>query len=176
MIRTAVIAGTNNSHRYELRRVWDAALPLLVVCMLNPSTADHERDDPTVLTLIHFAKGWGFGGILVINLFGLRTSHPRDLLACEDRFGIENWKFIAAAMEYARDNGGRLLAAWGNGGDLDDRAEWFCSRALSVYKLNLICLGTTLSWKPKHPLARGQHRIPRDQQPIVYRSAPEVGR
>ena len=34
--------------------------------------------------------------------------------------------------------------------------------------LVLSCLGTTLSGAPKHPLARGQHRIPDDQEPMQW--------
>lgn len=155
-------------YRTELRRVWNRDLPLLVVCMLNPSTADHRKNDPTILALIHFAKLWGYGGLLVVNLFSLRTSSPAEMMKASDAFG-PNGAPLEAAMAYARDNGGRLLAAWGNGGDHEDRAEWFSNRALQAYGLTLICLGTTHGWKPKHPLARGKHRIPRDQKPIVWR-------
>jgi hypothetical protein len=42
MRRSAIIGGVDSCYRYELRRIWDDALPLLVVCMLNPSTADAE--------------------------------------------------------------------------------------------------------------------------------------
>ncbi|EHK57717.1 DUF1643 domain-containing protein [Allomesorhizobium alhagi] len=157
-------------YRTELRRVWNSDLPLLVVCMLNPSTADHRKNDPTILALIHFGKLWGYGGLLVINLFAFRSPSPADMMAVSEPFGPCNARAIADAMEYARDNGGRLLAAWGNHGDHHDRAEWFCNRALQVYRLTLICLGTTKGWKPKHPMARGKHRIPRDQQPIVWRA------
>lgn len=171
MIRGAVIAGRENEWRYELGRTWDLKKPILVVCMLNPSTADAERDDPTIKTLIHFATLWGYGGLRIINLFALRTSKPVELVATEDRFGPENARYLAEAMTFAAQNGGKLLVAWGNGGDLDGRAEWFCCRALVFYKLDLICLGTTRTWKPKHPMARGQHRVPRNQRPIVYREA-----
>lgn len=169
--RTAVLGGPDNCFRYELRREWDPTKPLLVVCMLNPSTADHLKDDPTILTLIHFARLWGYGRLLIVNLFALRSPSPAALLAREDRIGPSNSGFIGSAMAAAAANGGRLLAAWGNGGDLDDRAEWFCARANHVYHLDLICLGTTRSWAPKHPMARGKHRIPRDQQPIVWRES-----
>lgn len=159
-------------YRTELRRVWNRDLPLLVVCMLNPSTADHRKNDPTILALIHFAKLWGYGGLLIVNLFAYRSPSPKEMMAYCDPFGgRQNADAIASAMAYAQDNGGRLLAAWGNGGDFEDRAEWFCNRALQVYRLTLICLGTTKDWKPKHPMARGKHRIPRDQQPINWRAA-----
>lgn len=172
--RSAVLAGLGNRFRYELRRIWDGARPLLVVCMLNPSTADHEKDDPTILALMHFARSWGYGGLLIVNLFAFRSSSPLALLAETDPFGPMNGDFIDAAMAYAAGNGGRLLAAWGNGGDMDDRAAWFCSRAYHVHQLELICLGTTRSGAPKHPMARGKHRVPRDQQPIIWRDAPKA--
>lgn len=46
-------------YRYKLTRRWDGANPMLPVCMLNPSTADHEKDDPTIRELTHFATLWG---------------------------------------------------------------------------------------------------------------------
>ncbi len=169
MVRSAVISDCG-VWRTELRRVWNAHRPMLVVSMLNPSTADGVTDDPTIATLIHFARLWGYGGLLVVNLFSFRSPSPAVMMARDDAFGPGNAAAIAEAMAYARDHGGRLLCAWGNGGDHEDRAEWFCSRATKVYGLTLLCLGTTRGWKPKHPMARGKHRIPRDQMPIVWRT------
>ena len=170
MEMSAALSGPDDRYRDELRRVWDRTLPLLVVCMLNPSTADHSRNDPTILTLIHFAKLWGYGGLLVVNLYSIRTSSPAEMMKHPDPIGPGNASAILNAMAYARDNGGRILAAWGNHGAWDDRDEWFCARATKLYGLTLVCLGTTRGWKPKHPMARGQHRVPRDQQPVVWRT------
>jgi hypothetical protein len=36
---------------------------------------------------------------------------------------------------------------------------------------NLYCLSTTASGQPKHPMARGKHRIANDAQPILWRAA-----
>lgn len=36
---------------------------------------------------------------------------------------------------------------------------------------DLWCWGKTQSGAPKHPMARGVHRIPRDQKPILWRAA-----
>ncbi|OWK26567.1 hypothetical protein AJ87_05785 [Rhizobium yanglingense] len=50
--KTAVISDCGR-YRYELTRVWEMGRPLLVTCMLNPSTADADNDDPTIRALIH---------------------------------------------------------------------------------------------------------------------------
>lgn len=169
MERTALLSGPGGSYRDELRRVWNRELPLLVVCMLNPSTADHLVDDQTVQTLIHFARLWGYGGLLIVNLYSIRTSSPKVMMAHADPIGAGNADSIQLAIEYARDHGGAsLLAAWGNHGSWEQRDAWFCSRATSQ-GVSLVCLGRTMSGAPKHPMARGQHRISRDQQPILYR-------
>jgi hypothetical protein len=166
---TAVIIG---NYRYELRRVWDESLPLLVVCMLNPSTADADRNDPTILTLIHFGKLWGFGGLYVVNLFALRTSSPAEMMTEGEltAMGDSNKGFLFDAIGYAKQHGRSILAAWGNNGSHHAADEWFAKQAIAR-GVDLVCLGTTESGQPKHPLARGKHRIPRDQQPIVWRSA-----
>lgn len=171
MQMTAYFSGVDDCYRDELRRIWNDELPLLVVCMLNPSIADAERNDPTILALIHFAKLWGYGGLLIVNLYSLRTPSPAEMMRHPEPIGSGNSKAINAALDYARANGGQVLAAWGNDGGFDGRDEWFCSVATKIYALDLICLGVTKGWKPKHPMARGKHRIPRDQQPIVWRRA-----
>ncbi len=166
MRRSAIISDCED-YRVELRRIWNDDLPLLVVCMLNPSRADHEVEDPTLLTLIHFARLWGYGGLLIVNLYSYRSPSPKVMFAVGERaVGPENDQYLAAAVAYARENGGLLLVAWGNGGN--DRSDWFVQFVQSS-GVGMICLGTTLSGAPKHPMARGLHRIPRDQMPINWR-------
>lgn len=36
---------------------------------------------------------------------------------------------------------------------------------------DLWCWGTNADGSPKHPMARGAHRIPADQKPIIWRKA-----
>lgn len=174
MTLSAVISECED-YRPELRRIWDETLPLLVVCMLNPSRADAKLNDPTVLTLIHFAKLWGYGGLLIVNLYDFRASKPIDMFNAVAPISKDNFRYIEQAIQYAADNGGKLLVAWGNGpAEMERRnptsfsqADWFSSRCLR--RVTLVCLGKTNSGAPKHPMARGLHRIPRDQQPIVWR-------
>ncbi|MEJ1118850.1 DUF1643 domain-containing protein [Phyllobacterium sp. CCNWLW109] len=135
--------------------------------MLNPSTADSTANDPTILTLIHFAKVWGYGGLLVVNLRAFRTSKPSEMYAASDAEGPDNDDFIRAALRYAHETKKPALAAWGNA---SIPATSFIREA-EIWGVDLICLGTTLGGQPKHPLARGHHRIPRDQMPVLWKVA-----
>lgn len=170
MLRAAIISSCG-VYRPELRRIWDSTLPLLVVCMVNPSDADSQRDDPTVLTLIHFAKLWGYGGLLIVNLYDFRSPSQAAMQSSQAPIGPQNAAYLESAMKYACSHGRQILVAWGNGGSFEDRDEWFANRALNAHGIDLICLGRTKAGHPKHPMARGRHRIPRDQLPIIWRRA-----
>lgn len=67
-------------YRYDLWRRWDTG-PLLGFVMLNPSTADADVDDATVRRCIGFARREGCAGIVVRNLFCLRSPKPKVLAA-----------------------------------------------------------------------------------------------
>lgn len=108
MISDAVIS-EGGLFRYQLARKWDLARPLLGFVMLNPSTADAERDDPTVRKCMGFAERLGFGGILITNLFAWRATDPADLRKNNYPIGPENnWHIATAAREC-----GALVCAWG---------------------------------------------------------------
>lgn len=172
LMRRAAEISPCGLYRYWLEREWDTALPKLVVCMLNPSTADAAVDDPTLLTLIHFGRLWGYGGLAVVNLYGWRSPHPSVMKSAAARLDEVNLRRGREAMLVAATMGDRrLLVAWGNDGDFEGQATRFADCAADLIGVDLICLGTTLSGAPKHPMARGRSRIPRDQQPIIWRKA-----
>lgn len=167
MHRAATISPCGR-YRTHLVRRWEFGRDRLIVCMLNPSRADADIDDPTILTLIHFARAWGCGGIEVINLRAWRTSSPRELYAVEadgiDTIGPGNEAAWRDMRTYAHCNNLPILAAWGNNALPADVARF----ATFFDGITLISLGTTQAGAPMHPAARGKHRIPRDQQPIPY--------
>lgn len=139
-------------YRFRLWRRWKSgfyARPTLGFVMLNPSTADHAEDDPTIRRCIGFAKDNGFSAIHVVNLFAWRATDPDELKSAEDPVGRLNDSFI----ENAALSSSRLVAAWGAAKvpRIEERAEKAATIAWDVGR-PLVCLGTTKAGAPRHPL------------------------
>ncbi|MFG2970853.1 DUF1643 domain-containing protein [Streptomyces sp. NPDC048288] len=134
-------------YRYLLTRIWDPAKAPMVWLMLNPSTADAFVEDPTIRRCLSFAQREGAGGIVVVNLFAVRSTDPRVLRHHEDPVGRYNDAFIRQAVR----TGGRVVAAWGAGGAEHDRGT-AVTAALAAQGVALSCLGTTATGQPRHPL------------------------
>lgn len=116
--------------------------------MLNPSTADASLDDPTIRRCRGFAKTWGCAGLMVANLYALRSTDPKALWAHADPVGPENDEYLAdLARKY-----GDVVCAWGAIAR-PDRVARFHEIMESVRPaVRLWCLGTTKSGAPRHPL------------------------
>ena len=139
---TGATFSADGRYRYRLWRRWDRARPVVAFVMLNPSTADATRDDPTIRRCISFARAWGFGGVEVVNLFAYRATDPRVLRRARDPVGPGNDRQIARACREAA----LVVAAWG-ASHAGDRAAHVLRR-LSAPR----CFGTTRSGQPAHPL------------------------
>jgi hypothetical protein len=131
-------------YRYLLWRRWTDASSVLFV-MLNPSTADARRDDPTIRRCIGFARAWGFGGVEVVNLFAWRATDPRELRRAADPIGPDNDRAIAKAA--ARNHA--IIAAWGVHGALLERDRQV---AVLLAGARVHCLARTGNGAPRHPL------------------------
>lgn len=142
MLSDAIVDSTG-AYRYLLFRSWDASLPHICFCMLNPSTADSSADDATIRRCMGFARSWGGGSISVINLFAYRATSPKELKLISDPVGRWNFCFIHLVSQQASIN----VAAWGSQGvQLHQNIH-----VLPLLK-NPLCLGLTKAGHPKHPL------------------------
>ena len=141
------------AYRYRLDRRWDDG-KCVAFLMLNPSTADAEVDDPTIRRCVGFAQRWGYGRLIVVNLFALRSTDPRALARHTNPVGVENDYHIIDAMREARE----CVCAWG------------CQQHLTTPKLKqrpesvlnmirahapTVCLGLRKDGAPRHPLMLG---------------------
>lgn len=145
------------TYRYRLWRTWDATKPPLVFCMLNPSTADAEADDPTVSRCKERARRMGAGGLVVVNLFALRSTDPRALYRHVDPVGPDNDTAILDAAGQ-----GDLVCAWGNHGKLHGRAAKVLALLLAA-GLPALALRVSKDGHPSHPLY-----LPYDLQPKPF--------
>lgn len=139
-----------SKYRYSLTRFWSGehALPFI---MLNPSTADASKDDPTIRRCMGFARSRGFGGIIVANLFAFRATSPADMKAALHPVGPFNDQHLTDLMKWAGRAGVPVVAAWGAHGSHQGRA----GQVLSLARLigcRMVCLGTTQAGDPRHPL------------------------
>lgn len=130
--------------RYWLRIVWDELKPLLVVCGLNPSTADEYQDDPTLRRVQGFARDMGRGGVLMLNAFAWRDTDPKGLLSSDDPVGPENT--IANFRQWIGDQ--TPVAAWG--GNIARKQLRY--RAAQLLAIKWDCFRMTSRKDPEHPL------------------------
>ncbi len=96
----------------SLRTELSGLLRRCVFIMLNPSTADHEKNDPTVSRCLKFAQALGFETLVVVNLFAFRATEPAEMKRHLYPTGSHNADVVRREVMSA----GRVIAAWGNHG------------------------------------------------------------
>ena len=115
MKRCAVLS-SDAMYRYALWREWDKGFPQILFIGLNPSTADAEYDDPTILRCVGFARQWGYGRLAIANLFAFRSTSPTNLKRCDNPVGVENNKWLETLSRESQ----QVVAAWGMHGGFRD--------------------------------------------------------
>jgi hypothetical protein len=143
-------------YRYTLTRRWEDG-PRIGWVMLNPSTADAEVDDPTIRRCIGFSQRWGYGSMIVANLFARRATDPVHLSDPGNPVGPAN----GVAWRRLCEESVRLVAGWGAH---PEAREYGLAFHAFVRRLghDLWCLGTTKDGSPRHPLyVRGDTELVR---------------
>lgn len=167
-MKLAAVFSPRRIWRYELLRQW-SELPTLVFIGLNPSTADESRDDPTIRRCIGFAMNAGYGGLMMLNLFGFRSTLPGSLLLVADPVGPGN----DAALQKWISNRATFCCAWGNF-PLGDRrrAELLGARVFAVCRMlressaDVRALRLTSLGQPEHPLYLSSKLSPAPWNPL----------
>lgn len=144
-------------YRYSLTRTWDELYPAVMFIGLNPSTADEKTDDPTIRRCIRFAQDWGYGGLVMTNLFAYRATDPRELEKVGMKVAAGGVVHNAILFELA-DEAGLIVAAWGAWPVAKDRAHFVISKILAGYPI--CCLGLTKDGSPRHPLYVSANMLP----------------
>jgi hypothetical protein len=137
--------------------------------MLNPSTANHIENDLTTTRCMNFAKRWGYGGIMIGNIYPFRAKRPKDLRKWLRQDRDSNYK-TGLGITYARSKNKNhvyqmaeqadiIVCAWGcnyKGGI----PEWV-DKLGRLHYLELCDDGIT----PKHPIGN----LSKDLKPKHYK-------
>ncbi len=185
VIRSAVIEGP---YRWTMTRAWGAG-PTILWTLFNASDADGKRDDPTTLRMMGFSYRWGFGAMIVTNVYPFIASKPKDLHAWRRTFDHKSHEAIGMPIwETGIDRGSwsaflhnqrvvshliaedmTCVAAWGLGPHPVDLENFLLGVQMTVnddehgrvpIPPKWHCIGMTSDGSPIHPLARGRNRIP----------------
>lgn len=142
MINNGAIFSPDRQYRYMLYRYWDMSKRAIMFIGLNPSTANETVNDPTIRRVMQFADDWGYGGVYMMNLFGLVTAYPKELTKHPDPVG-ENDKWLKEAQGKCSD----VIFAWGAFVQASERAKIVINLFPGAH-----CLGKNKDGSPKHPL------------------------
>ena len=138
----------DGTYRYVLSRDWEANGKLIVWIMLNPSIGDDSILERTTAGCLKRSQAWGFGAMIVLNLFAYISTDPKELKIVEDPIGKFNNGFIQVIGRNSPEDA-LFIAAWGNHGKHLNRdkevAELLGTR-------DLYCLGINKDGSPRHPL------------------------
>jgi hypothetical protein len=144
--RGSAVFSRDRRYRYRLTRRWSQSksAPIAFI-LLNPSTADATRDDPTIRRCVGFAKARGYSEMTVVNLFTLRSTDPAGLYIASDPVGPRS----DAHIERAIVDSAEVVAGWGTHGGLLNRGDSVVNRFRNC---NLLAFGLTRNRQPRHPL------------------------
>lgn len=145
----SAIISSCGQYRYQLGRAALTPHPVkgpALFLMLNPSTADASIDDPTIRRCRGFAESWGCDGIVVANLYALRTTNPAALWEHADPIGIHNDNYLRLLAKDHED----VVCAWGANARPDRVVA--ATAVFTGAGRRMWCLGVTKAGAPRHPL------------------------
>ncbi|HJO77731.1 MAG: DUF1643 domain-containing protein [Prochlorococcaceae cyanobacterium ETNP7_MAG_30] len=149
-------------YRWWLKRRLGESSRTLLFVGLNPSKASALDDDPTLRRILGFCRSWGYGRLLVVNLFARISQSPSVLKHCVDPIGEQNdVQLSKRAGHWAECSQWDLWLGWGVGGAWLQR-HLAVMALLEPYRqhrlrnipeaLGPLALGCTREGHPRHPL------------------------
>ena len=158
LMKKHAIISKDEKYRYKLTRTWDEDKGKVLFIMLNPSTANHIENDLTTIRCINFAEKWGYGGIMIGNIYPFRAKRPKDLRKWLKDGGTYQF-FNRDAVHQMAEQADLVVCAWGC--NSPGMPEWIDELEVPLYYLEMCKDGET----PKHPLGN----LSKDLKPTPYK-------
>lgn len=145
----SAILSSCGTYRYWLER-GEPDTPYVAWVLANPSTADAEKDDPTVRKGRGFSERLGYKRFVFANVLAYRATDPEALRDVADPFGPLNENYLREVAEHASS----IIVAWG--GAITKKHRRYIPRVLtllrSLHHKPIMCFGYTADRQPRHPL------------------------
>lgn len=141
-IQKGAVLSSCETYRYQLWRIWDDTKPKVMFLMLNPSTADANKDDATIRKCMRYSIKWNYGGFYVGNLYGYRATDRSVIKSVDNPIGDENQNHLLELSKKCD----KIVCAWGNE---EGRPERIFSILDNLYYLKL---NKDREQSPAHPL------------------------
>lgn len=154
---------------------WRKDGPRALICMANPSYAGADKNDPTIRRIMELLPS-DIAGFTVVNWMPYIATNPSDLYAWRETWGgmadykniVEvNTSMIRGLSAFAAQR----FIAWGNLVPSVPDTHRVLAAMSHDCKYPLYAFGLTLDGSPKHPMARGKHRIANGTTPVIWRKA-----
>lgn len=139
------------AYRYRLDRDIQPEGLIFAYFGINPSTADHEIDDPTVKKWRGFSSRNNVRKFIVGNVFAFRSTNPKGLKLTGDPFGPERDAYLSQIILEADV----LVPCWGNLDKMPKELRWAPAVLLNMLlatRKPVLHFGVTESGQPMHPL------------------------
>lgn len=151
-------------YRYVLWRIWDEDGRRAMCIGLNPSTANSDKDDPTIRLLINTLTDLGFGGLYMVNLYALISSKPSALAVCADPIK-DNDKYIQEVSQSSNE----VIFCWGSFKSIEYRAK----KMVEMFPAAK-CFDKTAGGSPWHPLALMYAGVKRGEASLKIYATPKL--
>ena len=145
---------SEGNHRFALEQPGEK---VLIVIGVNPSTADENKPDPTMQSVLRFVNASGYDGFVMLNLSSERCTWPNDMATSID-LPMHN-KYMEVVSEMGKKYpDADILLAFGN--NIESREYlmlcfYEIHRRLASHK-RWLCIGGSASLTkrghPRHPL------------------------
>jgi hypothetical protein len=141
------IYSADHRYRWQFERRWSEGRTITWIG-LNPGTgANDVAQCPTMRRMVTVSRASGYGGLILVNLFGWRARDPKRLRDVADPVGEHNDMMLSMATAAATSD--MTVACWGHHGRFGDRARYVLEE---VVEGDVYCLGVTKHGEPRHPL------------------------
>ncbi len=157
------------NYRWSLQRRINESKNQIIFIGLNPSFANGLKNDATIRRVVNFIDCWGYGSLLVVNLFSKISKDPKLLKSFSDPIGSKNQiELEGALLKWSNDELCHLWLGWGVNGKYMNRSnevlciiEDFNRKRFKKFPnaSKPLAIGTTKQGHPRHPLYASNQEV-----------------